>query len=234
MTIVNSPFPQIREADSLRAHPWFAGIGEAALERLALASTWLRFDAGNIVFSEGQAVTACLLVCEGAVQGVRYTAGGDEKVFGQVGPGGWFSVLTLFQDEPRHLHTARAASAGGGCLVDGQALRDLCRKEPVLAERVLRHGANLIRHHTDQIDWLTSSSAEERLAEYVLRMAQIADTGRPALVLTHTQIAVKLGMRAETLSRILAKWRREGLISCQRGAFRILRPESLRDLLHSV
>ena len=91
------------------------------------------------------------------------------QVFGHVGPGGWLSALTLFETTPRHLHSVRARTAGTGCLLQADAFRQLCLDDARFACRVMAHGANLVRHHTDQIDWLTSSSAEERLAEYVLR-----------------------------------------------------------------
>ncbi|WP_419204842.1 Crp/Fnr family transcriptional regulator [Bordetella trematum] len=228
MTIVNSPDPRVAEA--LRGHTWFKDVCPPALTRLAAASRWLRFSVGDTLVSEGQPATACLLVCEGLLQGLRYTAEGDEKVFGQVGPGNWLSVLTLFEPQPRHLHSALAKEAGAGCLIDGTALRQLCLADAALACRILTHGASLIHHHTDQIDWLTSSGAEQRLAEYILRAGRPLAAQPVHLPLNHAQIAVKLGMRAETLSRIFAKWRREGYIAQGRGDLCVLRLEALRRL----
>lgn len=216
---------------ALRAHSWFHGVADAALLSLAGRSRWLEFGPGDTVFSEGQAATSCLLVCAGSLQGLRYTVDGGDKVFGHVGPGGWLSITTLFETAPSHLHSVRARTAGNGCLLNGEALRELCRNDPGVAGHVLTHSANLIRHHTDQIDWLTSSSAEERLAEYILRAGKPRGTEPVVLPLSHSQIAVKLGMRAETLSRIFAKWRRQGFISDRRGELCILKLESLKELV---
>lgn len=228
MTIVNSSRSLVLAA--LRRHPWFEGIPEAALGALAGRSRWLRFTAGDTLFSEGQAATSCLLVCEGRVQGLRYTANGGEKVFGEVGPGGWLSVLALFEPAPRHLHHLRANLDGNGCLVPHGAFLQLCRDDGRLACRVASHSAWLVRHHTDRIDWLTSSSAPQRLAEYVLRAGK-AQAGQPlALPLSHSQIAVKLGMRAETLSRIFARWRREDILAHRQGRLYVLRLGPLEQL----
>lgn len=60
MTIVNSSRSLVLAA--LRRHPWFEGITEAALGTLAARSRWLRFAAGDTLFSEGQSATSCLLV----------------------------------------------------------------------------------------------------------------------------------------------------------------------------
>lgn len=235
MTIVNSrsaPSISTPLLAALHQHPWFDGVPDAALFALASRSRWLEFEPGDTVFSEGQSATSCLLVCAGSLQGLRYTVEGGDKVFGHVGPGGWLSVTTLFETAPRHLHTVRARTEGNGCLLNGEALRQLCHDDARFARHVWTHGANLIRHHTDQIDWLTSSSAEERLAEYVLRAGKPQGNEPVVLPLSHSQIAVKLGMRAETLSRIFAKWRRQGLISDRRGELCILQLESLKELVH--
>lgn len=217
---------------ALRSHPWFDGVDENALLTMASRSRWLEFEPGDTIFSEGQAATSCLLVCSGSLQGLRYTADGGDKVFGHVEPGGWLSVATLFEAAPRHLHSVRARSGGTGCLLNGDAFRQLCLDDARFACRVMAHSAKLIRHHTDQIDWLTSSSAEERLAEYVLRAGQPQGRQPVVLPLSHSQIAVKLGMRAETLSRIFAKWRRQGWISDRRGELCILKLEPLKKLVH--
>lgn len=230
MTIVNSPPAPLMQA--LRAHPWFDGVSAQALLHVAARSRWLTFEPGDTVFSEGQAATFCLLVCAGSLQGLRYTADGGDKVFGHVGPGGWLSVSTLFETAPRHLHSVRARTEGNGCLLNGDAFRQLAQSDARFACKVMAHCANLIRHHTDQIDWLTSSSAEERLAEYVLRAGKPQGNQPVLLPLSHSQIAVKLGMRAETLSRIFAKWRRQGYISDRRGELCILKLEQLKELVH--
>ena len=228
MTIVNSSRSLVLTA--LRRHPWFEDITEAALGALAARSRWLRFEAGDTLFSEGQSATSCLLVCEGLVQGLRYTADGGDKVFGEVGPGGWLSVLTLFEPAPRHLHHIRAHRDGNGCLVPVTAFLQLCRDDGRVACRVASHGAWLVRHHTDRIDWLTSSSAQQRLAEYVLRAGKPLADQPLVLPLSHSQIAVTLGMRAETLSRIFAKWRREGIVASRQGKLYVLRLAPLEQL----
>lgn len=231
MTFVNPiHIDATRGLQALRAHHWFKELDDRELAPLAAASRWLVYAPGREIFAEGQAIASCLLVVSGCVQGLRYTADGGEKIFGQVRPGGMVSVLSVFMREPRHLHSVRAVEAGEGCLLDAAVFRRLCEANASLACRVLRHSADLVRHHTDQIDWLTSSSAEERLAEYLLRVGKPRAQEPVELPLTHSQIAIKLGMRAETLSRVLAKWRRQGWISDQRGVLRVLDVDYLKRL----
>ena len=66
--------------------------------------------------------------------------------------------------------------------------------------------------------------------QYVLRAGKPQANQPVVLPLSHSQIAVKLGMRAETLSRIFSKWRREGTISDRRGELYVLKIDSLKQL----
>ncbi len=230
MTIVN-PTPAARHMLSLlRTYVWFDEIDAHDLSLLAANSALLRFAPDDELLREGQVASSCLLIHQGKIQGLRYTTDGDEKVFGQAGAGSMVSVLSLFLREPQHMYTVRAITHGEAFMLDSNTLRHLCKTNAALACRLLQHGAELARHHTDQLDWLTSSSAEERLAEYVLRVGKPQVSEPVTLPLTHNQIAVKLGMRPETLSRILTKWRQLAYISDKRDVLRILNIDPLIEL----
>lgn len=140
------------------------------------------------------------------------------------------SVLSVFLREPCHMYSVRAIAPGQAFLLDSAALRHLCQTHAGLACRLLEHGAELARHHTDQIDWLTSSSAEERFAEYLIRVGKPQSSEPVILPLNQSQIAVKLGMRPETLSRILAKWRQLAYISSKNQDLCVLNIEPIKAL----
>lgn len=230
MTFVNSADRVQQRLQALRTNEWFREMADADLARLADTCRAVSYAPGPAIFAEGHAISACLLVVSGCVRGLRYTADGCEKIFGQVRPGGLVSALSIFMRQPRHLHTICAVESGDGLLIDANAFRQLCEAHPKLACKMLQHGADLVRHHTDQIDWLTSSSAEERLAEYLLRTCKPRPQEPVSLPLTRSQIAVKLGMRAETLSRVLAKWKRQGYIADQHGTLRVMDVDYLKRL----
>lgn len=230
MTIVNSTSAPQHTLSLLRTHAWFDEVDEQELATLAARSVLINFAVGQELLHEGEAANHCVLMHQGQIQGLRYTSDGEIKVFGQAGAGSMVSVLSLFLHNPLHMYTVRAISAGQALMLDSNTLRHLCKTNAALACRLLQHGAELARHHTDQLDWLTSSSAEERLAEYVLRVGKPQSSQPVTLPLTHNQIAVKLGMRPETLSRILTKWRQLAYISDKREVLRVLNIDELRIL----
>lgn len=230
MTFVK-PTPAIQHTLSqLRLHAWFDEIGDDALALLAAESRLLAFAPDEELLREGQPADSCLLVHKGYLQGLRYTVDGYEKVFGQAGVGSMVSVLSIFLREPQHFYSVRAISQGEAFLLNGNALRHLCKTNAALTCRLLQHGAELARHHTDQLDWLTSSSAEARFAEYLLRVGKPMASEPVTLPLNQNQIAVKLGMRPETLSRILSKWRQLAYISNKNHALCVLNLDSIKAL----
>jgi CRP/FNR family transcriptional regulator len=238
MTFVNSEHSLSacrRMLDRLREHPWFADIPDAELFKVTLSSRWLTFEPGQELFIQGQPCAGCLLVHAGQLEGLRYTEDGEEKVFGHILPGKFAALHSLFTNPPCHWHTIRARTSGEGGLLGGQAIRLLCHAWPDFAMRLIHHGAQLLHHHTEQIDWLTSSTAEQRLADYILRFGQggkPGEAGTMKMPLSWSLIATKLGIRAETVSRVLGKWRRQGYLQRNaRGALYILRPDALQALI---
>ncbi|RZS36057.1 Crp/Fnr family transcriptional regulator [Corticibacter populi] len=230
MTFVTASNSHLRALALLRTHPWLAGASAQELDALAAHCQVIDFHQGQAIFSNGQQVDDILLIGSGVVNRVRLTDDGEEKVFSQAHQGNMVSLLALFTPNGRHLMEVRAATDGMGVLVEGEAMRSLCAGNSQVCYRMLEHASRLVAHQANQIDWLTSSSAEERVADYILQHAQWQTPQRLRLPLSRTQIAVKLGIRAETFSRILAKWRSKGYITHCKGNLRILDKEALSNL----
>ncbi|SUC26175.1 Fumarate and nitrate reduction regulatory protein [Providencia rustigianii] len=82
----------------------------------------------------------------------------------------------------------------------------------------------------NHIDWLTSSSAEQRLAAYILDLKNKQLTPNIILPLSRGQLAAKLGMRYETLSRLVSSWRQKGFIDIEKDTVRINNENYLTQL----
>ncbi|MNN74950.1 transcriptional activator FtrB [compost metagenome] len=77
----------------------------------------------------------------------------------------------------------------------------------------------------NRVDWMTSSSAAERLANYLMGLQEQQGSAL-TLPLNQRQLAAHLGIRAETLSRLLNDWQAQGYISGKRCQW------VLHDLAH--
>jgi CRP/FNR family transcriptional regulator len=109
---------------------------------------------------------------------------------------------------------------------------DLIRKDPSLALNMLAILAQRLRKFTALIDDLSLKEVPVRLASYLLILSQQRGNSRDlALDVSKTQLASLLGTIPETLSRILARMARDGLIHSggSRG-IRILDRDGLEEL----
>ena len=79
---------------------------------------------------------------------------------------------------------------------------------------------------------ISDSTAAQRLADYLLRQADAAGSIR--LPLTQRQLALHLGVRAETLSRLLADWVEQGMLAGARREWAIRNPEVLEALAQEL
>lgn len=214
----------------LRAHPLFTGLPAADLDRLAASS--VRFDAaaGQVLFHEGDPVRHVPLLESGRVRVSRHDDEGGEKVFGQFAEGEFIALAAAFMNRGCFPMTALVLADSRMTLVPADGLRALCRAHPDLAMRLLNRFAERLHEAVERVDRMTARSASERLADDLLRLSEAAGGLTVALPLARAQWAATLGMRYETLSRILSAWKRQGIVSTSRALLEIKDFDRLREL----
>ncbi|GAO27159.1 cyclic nucleotide-binding protein [Alicycliphilus sp. B1] len=82
----------------------------------------------------------------------------------------------------------------------------------------------------NEVDWLTRSNTPQRLATYVLALAG-SQGERIELPTSQRQLAARLGVRAETLSRLFAQWQARGWIHGESRSWRLCDSNALRRLV---
>src|SRR5690606_24540675 len=112
-------------------------------------------------------------------------------------------------------------------------LQAACRIWPDLAMRLLARLSDRVYQRVNEVEWFSDSTAAQRLADYLLRLRPGEDS-TVRLPLTQRQLAAHLGVRAETLSRLLADWVTQGRIAGARRDWILLDPAFLDDLAQPV
>jgi CRP-like cAMP-binding protein len=183
------------------------------------------------VVRRGEPLAGVYAVVEGLVDVALRGAAGAERVLRFVGPGETFGEAAALLG--RHSVVDAIALANSLLLVipatalshDGELSR---RMAALLAERML----NLLA----EIESAELHPAGERLAGYLLSLARPADgNGRltARLPATKTLVASRLGMKKETLSRLLHDLASRRLITVSRREIAILDARALRAIAHS-
>jgi len=92
---------EVSLAAFLRSVPVFGGLEGRSLDRLMERLREQRFEAGEVVFHEGELGRTMHVLREGEVDVIRRTSGGEEVLIVRLGPGETFGEMTLVELQPR-------------------------------------------------------------------------------------------------------------------------------------
>ncbi len=215
--------------DDLRAVPHFASAEEATLAQLAAGSRITRHDAGDLVFHEGAAPRAFFVVRRGGVRVFRVAPDGRVQVLHRLAPGGTFAEAAVLNMRS-YPATAEATEDGTEILEVGAAtfLR-LFDTDPRLPRAMAASLCAWLRLLVGRVEELSVASAGARLARYLLDLpARDSDDGLViALPTTKRELAERLAITPETLSRQLRRWHDHAVIVSERDRIVLLEPGTL-------
>lgn len=230
MTFIKRKLPEADTYRQLIRCCWFTPFCANALRPMMHNCSGIEFETGDILFRESQKTHFLPLITEGECELYRMTYSGDEKIFGLYKAAELVAVAAVFMQHRRYPLTLRARTAGRAVLIQCADFRALCASSAALSNLLLCHFSQKLYDSINQIDWLTSSTAAERLAAYLIGQQQQQQTAHLLLPLSRAQLAVKLGVRSETLSRLLAGWKRQNMIEYSGRQVTILVNERLSGL----
>ena len=213
----------------LAAHPLFQNLPAAVLQAMCQQADLHSFHPGEVVFHEGDAARHWFLVVQGHVEVVRFGCDGDERVFHRFGPGQCVAEAAMFMAHGRYPMQARSVGTTAAWRLCRCALQRACETHSALGLCLLQDLSRRLYHYINEVEWLTVSSAPQRLAACLLRLS--ADQGtRLELPGTQRQVAAHLGIRAETLSRLLSQWQSRRWVQGERRHWTVLNPAALESL----
>lgn len=230
MTFVKTPPSQQQIVNWFNQVKLFSGLTEDALTQLIKNTHYATLKQGEIISHEGMPLLACPLVISGEIEVLRHTYLGEEKIFGLFSRYEIVAIAAAFMPHNRLPMTVRAKTDSTILLVDKHSLLELCEQNPIIMKRLLIRFSLKLYEHVNHIDWLTSSSAEQRLAAYFLLQCKQQQSDQFTLPLSRAQLATKLGIRYETLSRLLSGWRKQYVIKINAKLVNVLKVDYLEKL----
>lgn len=197
--------------------PIFSALTPHEQDEIALITTERHFARGENIYRAGDQAKALYVIHEGRVKISRLSPTGKEQVIRVLGPGDFMGELSLFSPQPI-ADNSEALEASTMCMIEGGRLKGLMTKYPAIALKVLEELSRRLEHAENLIEDINLHSAERRLAQSLLRLADAR--GDVRLQMTKGDFASQIGMTQETLSRRLAAFQEQGLIR-QTGQRRI-------------
>lgn len=219
----------IRAVGVLSKHPALAGLDTATLEALAQAATPRHYDAGQVIFLEGEPATTLYVLESGWVKATRMSPDGREQSIAVLRPVEFFGDIAVYSGSS-YPGTVSALEPAEVWALDGQTFLDLISRRPPLARAVIRHLAERVRYFIGLVEDLSLRSVEARLANTLLKNAETRDgilivPRRPWT--TFDQMARRLGTVRDVLSRALRNLEEEQLVKVDRHQIVLLDPEGL-------
>lgn len=189
--------------DSLILH-----FSKALLEHLGGAVRSKTCSKGMFVFTEGSKYSGPWILNKGVVVLSKSSSEGKEQIVKQVEPGEWFAEVPIFRDLDWYPINARCVSSCDLTLLPAGEVKNALQKNPELAWMAACALSRRITEFRDIIFDLTLAEAKQRLLRYLLRRLEgrpNASLGIVPLGISHQDLALLLGIRAESLSRALTE-----------------------------
>jgi CRP/FNR family transcriptional regulator len=174
---------------------------------------------GEVLFRANEPFTHVFAVRSGSVKTCLSTDDGRVQITGFYMPGELLGLSAL--DSRVYSCEARALEPTTVCKVTAKCFDELAEKFPAIQHKVLCIMSNQIRHDEALMLLLGKSTAEERLATYLLSLShRLALRHYPAaqfrLSMSRGDIGSYLGIAEETVCRVLARFHQEGVIASRR------------------
>jgi CRP/FNR family transcriptional regulator len=217
----------------LRSVPVFSALSAEDAERVAAVAVPRRFQAGEVVFREGDEGDTCYIVGSGRARAVREHAPGRSITLANFGPGDIFGVLAMFGDEPRSA-TVDVLEDTEATAILGADMRRLIREQPQFALELLTALADRLRRTNERLTRQSFQTVQSRVASVLLEQVQdgARDGGGVEITATQAELAQLAGSSRESASRFLAGLERAGVISQGRGRLIVHDPDALERYVY--
>jgi CRP-like cAMP-binding protein len=200
----------------LRRVPLFAELSEVELGAVAERVAREEYEAGAMVFGEGETCRELLIVEAGAVRLVKTAASGREQLISIERMGSTLAEAPVF-DSGKHSMTAVAAEPTVLLRLAAEEFRRICLRRPEVAMKVIKVLGHRVRHLDALVEELSFSTVRGRLIAYLLRLAERQGTRTAQGLEFHLEenneeLAARLGTVRELISRNLGRLYGERLI----------------------
>ena len=135
-----------------------------------------------------------------------------------------------------YLYSAEALRRTHVLTIPAERCRDIMDRQPASRAEFMSRLAMELTERLEDLALLTQADAMARLASYILRQLPGGRAKGPRVVrltIPKRWLAAQLAMTPETLSRLLAKLREEGVINIDRQRLVVLDEQKLRDVMLS-
>lgn len=220
--------------DQLAAHHLLDVVPRPDLERLAADVVERVYRKGHRFYFAGDPPTYVFIVKSGLVALTDQDDRGHVYATMTYSPGDVLGVAATVLNIP-HTVTPIAMVDTAALLLNAASFNALYHRLPALAHKVVRELHEILRRAEKATISFARTHVPGRVAALLLESSAKV-SGSPEdeveieLTFSHQELAILLGTTRETITRVLARMSRTGVIAIQGRRVRIVRPDWLRRL----
>lgn len=213
--------------------PIFKSWPADTLMRLQTRCSLHSLRTGSVLFTEGSAGRAFYFVLTGRMLLSAGSASGQEKIVEIIQPDQLFALAVGFLGKKYPV----TATCEGRCElieIPFEPFLQILREQPELTWLMMGNLSIRLNFLINEVRRMSVESADARVAEYLLDQCPHWDgPARVELPSTKAALAARLGIKPETLSRVFARLRRDGLAEIGRLHIDIPNPKALRAWMNA-
>ena len=217
-----------RAAEILSGVVYFSSLDSDAMQCVAAASMRQSYDAGQIVFAEGEPCIGLYVVESGWLRAVKISASGREQVIRFVGPGDVFNEVGVLTGGVNVI-TVEALEPASVIIVCRDVLLDLVDRYPSLSKSIIENLAQRVLYAMNLITELSLHTVESRLARYLLEQSSGDCINRQSWA-TQAAIAARIGTVPVVINRAFRALVESELIDLDRDCINILNRAELQRI----
>jgi CRP-like cAMP-binding protein len=209
---------------------FLVGLERSAADAILAEARIHRIPAKNNISTEGSRATRLFLVQSGRARFYHLTKQGELVLLAWLGPGDVIGLVTIVNGPLHYMATSEATSDCEVLAWEHSVIRNLASLHPLLAENALRISFGYLRTFMDRHTGLVTKTAEERLAEILVRLSDQSGQFHPEGIEIHAtndELGAMANISPFTASRVLNNWVQAGVVSKGRGRVLLHAPEAL-------
>ena len=206
------------------------GLSDSQCEALACIAISKHYKKGQKIFSEGDPGEGFYAIVSGRVKIHKISSEGKELILHFFSRGDVFGEVAVFTGRG-YPANAEAHEASDVLFFPRIAFVELIKRDASLSLNMLATLSWRLHRFAGLLEDLSLKEVPSRLAAHLIYLSDIRSGVQDLeLEITKGQLAALLGTIPETLSRILNRMTRQGLIKMEKTSIRILDRAALEEL----
>ncbi|MCB9128863.1 MAG: Crp/Fnr family transcriptional regulator [Ardenticatenales bacterium] len=220
---------------TLKSTTLFASAGDDDIAAIAPLASFRDYEEGSLLFCQDHAAETIFILVEGMVKLVSLRPDGSQITLRTVLSKEPFGALGAVRADAHYPATAEAMKRSKVIAIRSDEFRLLLLERPHLAQGLLGVITRYVREMQERFQEMVVAPVPRRIARALVRLAAQCATeaeGQKVVTLPFTRqdLAEIVGTTLYSVSRTIAEWERQGIVSTGRKRITVTNMELIKSL----